>query len=734
MAYNNKYNCLIFMLGPAHSSCNLQLKDRRFLTVIFHNLSSFDSKLIISGCSKAGITDIQVVSKTSEKFMCITINKKLRIIDSLCHMPQSLSTLTETLKCDFKKFRCTKQILPGLSDEMYKLLISKQVFPYEYVTPENLDEISESLPPIELFFSSLRNETVSADDYKVGCEMYKLFGCKTLRDFLRLYNKLDIGLLADVFQEHRFNCLDIYKADPLNYLSLSSFSFHTALSSSKQTLEYIRDINLFQLVKESQRGGVVNVTHRNIKSNIKGSSEYDPALPESVILQLDHNSLYSHGFEQFLPVGNYKKLVSSEIKNLDLNNIELNGKFGYLFRIDVHIPIELHDYLAELPPLPEKITIEKSSASPFQQNALDQNTNTPNAFNKEQYLCTLFDKKDYVCYFPTVRTILSLGLVITKIHEVWKYDQSPYLNTWCAGNISRRSAAKDPCVKQAIKNNLNNAYGHLGIDPTKFKDVFLVSDHLRAERLIKSNFFKSFMTVNESLCLVEMKRRRVCINNHLIVSSFILDFARSHFYDTFYAMKSKLGSRMQLAYCDTDSYLIKITTQDYLSDLASIKLRDKPIMDFSYLPDSEEFKAYKSDEYNKKPGKLQSETGEFIIQEAVILQKKFYACKIHGAGKEKLRAKGIPKAFLKNYNFDVYKRSLVNQEKVMIKISCLRSLNLQIYNLTQERMFYNPIFASRYLCNDGVSTLPWGHKDTLCVPCDDDGEVETLESVLFREF
>jgi hypothetical protein len=72
--------------------------------------------------------------------------------------------------------------------------------------------------------------------------------------------------------------------------------------------------------------------------------------------------------------------------------------------------------------------------------------------------------------------------------------------------------------KQFLKLILNAFYGRTAINVGKFLDFFFANDHLRALQLIRQpNYFKSFVIIDDSLVLIEMKRKKVYLNNHQII-------------------------------------------------------------------------------------------------------------------------------------------------------------------------------------------------------------------------
>lgn len=73
------------------------------------------------------------------------------------------------------------------------------------------------LPPPSAFCSKLNEEGVTDDDYFHADCVWNVFECSTLRDYLELYNKTDVLLLTDVFENFRDVCIKNYPLDPAHY-------------------------------------------------------------------------------------------------------------------------------------------------------------------------------------------------------------------------------------------------------------------------------------------------------------------------------------------------------------------------------------------------------------------------------------------------------------------------------------------------------------------------------------
>ena len=78
--------------GAAHKQCNSKLKIPRKLPIIFHNLEGYDGHIIFKELNNFDNIDIQVIPKTSEKYMSIIINRNI-FLDSLQFCKASLYSL-----------------------------------------------------------------------------------------------------------------------------------------------------------------------------------------------------------------------------------------------------------------------------------------------------------------------------------------------------------------------------------------------------------------------------------------------------------------------------------------------------------------------------------------------------------------------------------------------------------------------------------------------------------------
>ena len=109
----------------------------------------------------------------------------------------------------------------------FELLKEKACFPYEFVTNKNI--YNKELPPIEKFYSSLKLDNISKEDYDKTLEIYKKLNCKNVKQYLDIYLKLDICLQADIFNVFKNTIWHKFEIDCSKYITSCSLSLHLML-------------------------------------------------------------------------------------------------------------------------------------------------------------------------------------------------------------------------------------------------------------------------------------------------------------------------------------------------------------------------------------------------------------------------------------------------------------------------------------------------------------------------
>ena len=121
-----------------------------------------------------------------------------------------------------------------------------------------------------------------------------------------MHVQCDTLLLADVFENFRDKCIEIYGLDPAHFLSAPGLAWQACLKKTKVKLELLTDIDMLLIVEKGIRGGICQAIHRHAKLNNKYIKNYDKDITSSYLAYLDANNLYGWKMSQKLPVNGFK--------------------------------------------------------------------------------------------------------------------------------------------------------------------------------------------------------------------------------------------------------------------------------------------------------------------------------------------------------------------------------------------------------------------------------------------
>ena len=113
-----------------------------------------------------------------------------------------------------------------------------------------------TLPPIEAFYSNLNVENISDEDCAHAQKVWEVFGIKNRGEYHDLYAQSDTLLLADVFENFRNMCLEIYELDPVYFVSAPGLAWQACLKKTGVKLELLTDYYMLLMIEKRIRGGI----------------------------------------------------------------------------------------------------------------------------------------------------------------------------------------------------------------------------------------------------------------------------------------------------------------------------------------------------------------------------------------------------------------------------------------------------------------------------------------------
>ena len=655
--------------GPACNSCNLKYRKPKFIPVFFHNLSGYDSHLFIKKLGSPN-ENMDCIPNNEEKYISFSKNIKvgeykdkktgevrdktfrIRFLDSFKFLPASLGALINNLpKGAFKNLE------RYFTAEEADLIKRKGSYPYEYMNTEERFKETK-LPPKKAFYSRLTGEGITEEDYKHALNVWNVFNMKTFKDYHELYNVTDVLLMADVFENFRDNNLKIYGLDPGHYFTAPGLSWDACLKITGVELELLTDPDMLLMWERCIRGGISMISNRYGEANNKYmEGGFNKNKPSKYIMYLDANNLYGCAMSMKLPTHGFKWLTGEEIEKL-FENQELHtwNKTPCILEVDLQYPEKLHDSHNDYPLCPEGVKCKN---------------------NVEKLIPNLRDKKKYVLHYKNLIQCLKLGMKLKRIYRGIKFVESEWMKPYIDMNHELRAKAKNNFEKDHYKLMNNSVFGK----------------------------------TMENLISVHMKKTSLVMHKPVYLGACILDLSKTIMYDFHYNyIKPMYKDKAKLLFTDTDSLMYEIETEDFYKDISGdVKNR----FDTSDYPDNHPSGIPTG--INKKVlGMFKDEAMGKSIKEFVGLRAKLYSYKMD-KGEESKKCKGIKKRVVeKSITHEDYKTCLLTGKEQLRKMNIIRSYNHEVYTEEVNKVALSAEDDKRYIMDDGIHTLAWGHYKLNC--------------------
>ena len=685
--------------GAAHNSCNLKYRKPESVPVFFHNLTGYDSHLFIKKLGSSNKKEtIECIPNNEEKYITFTKtiitgqytnkkgeskNKTFNIVfkDSLKFMSSSLGALVNNLpKNGFKNI--SKYYTP----EEVELIKQKGFYPYEFMdTEEKFNDTK--LPPREVFYSKLSGKGISEKDYKHACNVWNTFKMKTFKDYHKLYNETDVLLLADVFENFRNLCLKIYRLDPVYYYTAPGLAWDACLKMTNINLELLSDPNMLLMFEKGIRGGISIISNRYGEANNKYmGNRFNKNKLSKYLMYLDANNLYGSAMSEKLPIHSFKWLSSGEMEKLFNNRVvQIWEKTPCILEVDLEYPENLHDLHNDYPFCPERVECKNGV---------------------EKLIPNLRNKTKYVIHYKNLIQCLKAGIKLKKIHRGIKFIESEWMKPYIKMNTNLRTKAKNNFEKDFFKLMNNSVFGKTMENIRNRVNVKLVNTEERLKKLSAKPNYKSCKIFNENLISVHMKKTSLTMNKPVYLGMCILDLSKTIMYNFHYNyIKPKYGAKAKLLFTDTDSFMYEIETEDFYKDISG-DVKDR--FDTSDYPENHPSGIPTG--INKKVlGMFKDEAAGKRIKEFVGLRAKLYSF-IMEDGKENKRCKGVKKQVVESsITHEDYKTCLRTGKEQLRKQNILRSYEHEVFTEEINKIALSSIDDKRYILNDGIHTLAWGH-------------------------
>ena len=518
-------------------------------------------------------------------------------------------------------------------ERKFQLLTRKGVYPYDWM--DNAEKLeSTCLPPKEAFYNKLNDSHITDEDYEHAQNVWQYFNCQTFQDYHELYLVTDVLLLADIFESFRGQSIEYYKLDPANYISAPSLAWDAMLKMTGINLELLseekRDIHL--MIEQGIRGGV--------SISMKRYAESDE---NHTLMYLDANNLYGWAMSQPMPYGDFKQFTNTQVQNTNIEHLlnRDNTDVGYILKVDLEYPHELHDHHADLPLAPQRLQVQEEMLSEHQKHVYENLFVGKKFKSTPKLIPNLYNKEGYVIHERNLKQCIDLGLKVTKVHEIIEFKQSMWLKEYIDFNTQKRTHAENDFEKDFFKLMNNSVFGKTMENVRNHKKFEICTDGVVLRRWVRNPKFYGVIQINDDTLIVEKKKGKVILNKPIYIGFSILDVSKTLMYDFHYNFAKPNLPNVQLCYMDTDSFIYHIPmSKDQVNQV--LKNHENEF-DFSNYPKDHPNYSAK----NKKViGKMKDELGGVQMKEFIGLRSKMYSCQIYD-GKTIKKAKGIKKNIVK---------------------------------------------------------------------------------------
>ena len=255
----------------------------------------------------------------------------------------------------------------------------------------------------------------------------------------------------------------------------------------------------------------------------------------------------------------------------------------------------------------------------------------------------------------------------------------------------------------------NALYGKTFENPFNHTGVSVVSNELKLYGLLEQGRVHSIIYQGRNGSLIVNEGERVVLDKPTYIGAIVLEYAKLHMYKLFYEKLNRAfpirDGKMELLYTDTDSFVVRVEHPPEMrpgggTDISRI---------LRHINDSQ-IAAGKREVIGIAGGLTKSETGEDdYIAEFCALRAKCYAYRT-AKGKCDVKAKGTThEAQQRELDIEKYKKVLRENSTLCLENQRIARSHFDLHSVTQLRVALSANDGKRWICANGIDTLPFGH-------------------------
>jgi len=205
---------------------------------------------------------------------------------------------------------------------------------------------------------------------------------------------------------------------------------------------------------------------------------------------------------------------------------------------------------------------------------------------------------------------VEMGCEITKIHNIYVFEQAPFCYNYVQDLTERRRVASenhDNVGKQLCKNLINQLYGkHIEVGLHRIKVAIAMNEREenRITRKYMAGLLLNWDCYGDDMTVFRIANPRKKINKCVFVGAAILDISKSIIYDMYYRVLKPNFAQVNLMGQDTDSMIVKLRAKDNTTVNNTI-LDLWSYFDFSEIDRNSPFYSAMKEYYNKNKNNIE---------------------------------------------------------------------------------------------------------------------------------
>ena len=313
-------------------------------------------------------------------------------------------------------------------------------------------------------------------------------------------------------------------------------------------LEKISDIDKYLFIEEGLRGGISYIAKKYAKANNKYLNGYDPKKSSTFISYLDMNNLYGWPMSEYLPCGRFKWLKN--IDKCDIMSISDKSPIGYVLEVDLEYPEELHELHNDFPLAREKISVLSDILSKYCKKIADEYE--IKVGDVKILISNLGNKTNYIGHYRNLELYLSLGMKLTKIHRVLKFERSDWTKKYIDFNTKKRMNGANDFEKDFFKLMINSVYGKTMENFKKRINVRLVNNEKDFLKYTSRPAYITHKLFGKDNAAIHEIKPVLKLNKPIYIGITVLDLSKQKMYDFPYDVTKK-NFDSELLFNDTHS-------------------------------------------------------------------------------------------------------------------------------------------------------------------------------------